>query len=231
MEAGGVGRTGICARVENKQLIENTTRSKRTKLRIWRIGVRAVYVELSPQVESIRNTDFGKNDNRYVTEVTVKCDESHSRLHSKRGHYSRSSGASKLLDWMPVRRALIIGLALSLIGAGVVPLSRCAVMSSKPADRVTSRTESSCGNMSMDMNMGDVGIQLAAPSDKSCCVVSGALLPESQYKASELSLASMLNAVSVPMSEVPPARQMFPIVLVQNSSPPSFQSLLCTFLI
>jgi hypothetical protein len=31
VEAGGVG---ICTRVENKQLIENTTRSKRTKLRI-----------------------------------------------------------------------------------------------------------------------------------------------------------------------------------------------------
>ena len=44
MEAGGVG---ICTRVENKQLIENTTRSKRTRLRIWRIGVRAVYMGIA----------------------------------------------------------------------------------------------------------------------------------------------------------------------------------------
>ena len=44
LEAEGVG---ICTRIENKQLIENTTRSKRTRLGIWRIGVRAVYVGMA----------------------------------------------------------------------------------------------------------------------------------------------------------------------------------------
>lgn len=138
---------------------------------------------------------------------------------------------SKLLDWMPVRRALIIGLALSLIGAGVAPLARCTQMSAKPADRANSQAESSCDNMSMDMNMGDDGIQLAASPDKSCCVVSGVSLPESQYKASELSFASLADGVSVSTDEVPRVRQGFPVALVQESSPPSFQTLLCTFLI
>jgi hypothetical protein len=100
-------------------------------------------------------------------------------------------------------------------------------MSSKLADRATSQAVSNCDNMSMD----DSGIHFAASSDKSCCVVSGASLPESQYKASELSLASLPNAVLVPMIQVPPARQMLPVVLVQDTSPPSIQSLLCTFLI
>jgi hypothetical protein len=44
MEAGGVG---ISTRVENKQPIETTTRSKRTRLRIWRIGVRGVYMAIA----------------------------------------------------------------------------------------------------------------------------------------------------------------------------------------
>jgi hypothetical protein len=79
--------------------------------------------------------------------------------------------------------------------------------------------------------MDDVGTQLAASSDKSCCVVSGVPLPESQYKASELSLASLPNADSVSTGDIPRVRQLFPVVLGQDSSPPSFQSLLCTFLI
>jgi hypothetical protein len=53
MEAGGVG---ICTRVENKQLIENTTRSKRTRLRIWRIGVRAVYVGMDAYISKLINS-------------------------------------------------------------------------------------------------------------------------------------------------------------------------------
>jgi hypothetical protein len=104
-------------------------------------------------------------------------------------------------------------------------------MPSKSADRVNSHSESDCADMSMGMNMGDDGIQFATSPDKSCCVVSGASLPESQFRASELSLASTPNAVSVPMIQVPPARQMIPVALVQDTSPPSIQSLLCTFLI
>jgi hypothetical protein len=44
VEAGGVE---LRTRVKNKQLIQNATRSKRTTLRIWRIGVLAVYTGIT----------------------------------------------------------------------------------------------------------------------------------------------------------------------------------------
>jgi hypothetical protein len=124
-----------------------------------------------------------------------------------------------------VRRALIFGLALSLVGLGPVPLSACALVNSKLAECETPKTQSRCDQMKMD----ETGTQLVAASDTSCCFTSQAPVPL-QYKASDLSLAAPI-AVLNPTSDTPHVQRSVPSRIVQDLSPPSLQSLLCIFLI
>ncbi len=110
-----------------------------------------------------------------------------------------------------------------------MPLSACALFSARPAECATPETQTRCDQMDMQQN----GTQLAAASDTSCCFVSKAPapVPESQYKASDLSLASTATVVPDPLGNMPRVRHLQPVVLVQNLSPPRLQSILCTFLI
>jgi len=53
-----------------------------------------------------------------------------------------------------------------------------------------------------------------------------------QYKAAEVSPAATTVAVTVNMLAVPPIRPLSTLLaVVENPSPPSLQSLFCTFLI
>jgi len=90
----------------------------------------------------------------------------------------------------------------------------------------TPKTESRCDQMKMD----ESGSQLVAASDTSCCVVSKAPIPQLQSKASGLSIAAR-PAVLDPTGGTPLIQQLPPVLNVQDLSPPSVQSLLCTFLI
>jgi hypothetical protein len=74
--------------------------------------------------------------------------------------------------------------------------------------------------------------QLSGGSDDSCCAISQAPLPEMQYKAAEVSPATTTIAVTVNMLAVPPIRPSSTLLaVVEEPSPPSLQSLFCTFLI
>jgi len=125
-----------------------------------------------------------------------------------------------------VRRALIFGLALSLVGLGPVPLSACALLNLKPAECATPKTQSQCDQMKMD----ETGTQLVAASDVSCCLVSRAPIQQSQQKGPGFSLAVPI-AVSDPTSDTPRIHHLSPVHIVPDPSPPSLQPLLCTFLI
>jgi hypothetical protein len=131
-----------------------------------------------------------------------------------------------MVDSELVRRSLIFALALSLVGLGPVPLSACALLSSKLAECATPKTQSRCDQMNMD----ESGKQLIAASDTSCCFISKAPIPQLQYKASDLSLAAPI-AVLDPTGDAPRIQFLLPVLTVQDLSPPSLQSLLCTFLI
>jgi hypothetical protein len=80
------------------------------------------------------------------------------------------------------------------------------------------------------MNMDESGTQLVAASDPSCCFISKAPIPQLQYNASDLSLAAPI-AVLGPTGDTPHIQLLPPVLMVQDLSPPSLQSLLCTFLI
>lgn len=125
-----------------------------------------------------------------------------------------------------MRRALIFGLALSLAGLGTGPLSVCALFSSQLAECATPKTQSRCDQMNMDQS----GTQLVAAADTSCCFVSKAPIPQLQYKASDLSLAAPI-AVLDATGDTPRVQRLRPVLIVHDLSPPSLQSLLCTFLI
>ena len=107
-----------------------------------------------------------------------------------------------------------------------MPLSACALVSSKMAECATPKTESRCDQM----NMGECGIQLVAASETSCCVISKAPIPQLQPKESGISLAAPF-AVLDRTGDTLRIQQLPPVLIAQDVSPPSVQSLLCTFLI
>lgn len=89
-------------------------------------------------------------------------------------------------------------------------------------------TESLCDQM--DSHNGET--QISMGSDKSCCATSQAPAPELQYKAAEISLAATTVAVTFNMLAVPPVRLSSTLLAhAEEPSPPSLQSLFCTFLI
>lgn len=126
-----------------------------------------------------------------------------------------------------MRRFAIFGLGLSLIVTGLAPLSVCALFSSKPAECAEPAVQSHCDQMPSD----DAATPSFNSSDRSCCVVSQAPLPELQYKVAEAAPAITLD-VTANLQAVPserPASTLFSTV--EEPSPPSLQSLLCTLLI
>ncbi|HXJ05058.1 MAG TPA: hypothetical protein VNH65_08170 [Candidatus Acidoferrum sp.] len=125
-----------------------------------------------------------------------------------------------------MRRSLILVLALSLLELGPVPLSACALVSSKLAECATPQTQDQCDKMDMD----ESGTHFAATPDTSCCLLK-APLPVSQYKSSDLSFPATLEVASAPIGIAPLVHNIYPAVSIQDISPPGRQSLLCTFLI
>jgi fermentation-respiration switch protein FrsA (DUF1100 family) len=107
-----------------------------------------------------------------------------------------------------------------------MPLSACALLFSKLAECATPKTQSQCDKMNMD----ESGTQLVAASVTSCCFISRAPIPQLQFKASDLSLTAPI-AVLDPTHDTPRIQRLLPVLIVQDLSPPTLQSLLCTFLI
>lgn len=131
-----------------------------------------------------------------------------------------------LLDLELMRRVLIFGLAVSVFVVGLVPLSTCALLSSKTAECAEATAQSACDQMYPH----SAGSQFSRGSDKSCCVTSQAPLPELQLKGVEVGPAVTM-AVPLDTLAVPSPRPYSTLHAVENPSPPSFQSILCTFLI
>ena len=70
-----------------------------------------------------------------------------------------------LLDWKLMRRILILGLALSVFAAGLMPLSACALFSSKMAECAEvkrSRPATRCTRTAREHNSPEVQINPAA---------------------------------------------------------------------
>jgi hypothetical protein len=131
-----------------------------------------------------------------------------------------------MLDWELMRRLFILGIALSVFGAGLVPLSACALLSSTAAECAQAMAQSPCHQM----HAHNGGAQFSGASDKSCCAISQAPLPEMQYKAAEVSPATTI-AVTGNLLVIPRISSSTRPSVVEYPSPPSFQSLLCNFLI
>ena len=128
-----------------------------------------------------------------------------------------------------VRRAAIFVLIVTLVGLGPVPLSACALSSSKLAECATPATESHCDRM--NMNDGS-GTKVAALPNGSCCSFSNAPVSTRGQKAPEqvsLPAARILSASVI--SPLPRVERVRATEIETDTSPPSLQPLLCTFLI
>lgn len=138
----------------------------------------------------------------------------------------KASQEAYVVDSLTVRRSFIFALALGLAAVGPVSFCECAPLSSKLPECATSKTQSRCNHMNMD----ESGTRLVAASDRSCCNVSKAPIPQSQYKESDFSMAAPAAALDA-TAEVPRSQPFLPAQIVQDLSPPPLRSLLCTFLI
>src|SRR5690242_6060659 len=125
-----------------------------------------------------------------------------------------------------MRRLLTLALSLSLTGVGPVPLSLCAIFTSKMAECATPKTPSPCDTM----NMGDNGTRVVAPKVP-CCNLDNAPAAARQRQFVQASLA-ISSAISVPFAQTSPnIRGARPTDIEHDFSPPPLQPLLCTFLI
>lgn len=81
------------------------------------------------------------------------------------------------------------------------------------------------------MPSGNALTQFFTSSDRSCCVISQAPLPELQYTVAEnaVAISPVVTATVRTDSGVSPAGALH--VIVEEPSPPSLQSLLCILLI
>ena len=131
-----------------------------------------------------------------------------------------------VVNWRLMRRVLILGLALSVFAAGLMPLSACALLSSKTAECSEVKGQSPCDQMHHHRS----GAQSLKDSDQSCCVASQAPLPELQFKTVVVGPAVALIVVQN-IFAVPSATPHDSVYFIENPSRPAFQSLLCTFLI
>lgn len=125
-----------------------------------------------------------------------------------------------------MRRILIFGLVLSLMGVGPAPLSACALMSSKPAECAMPQTRSLCEGMASKA----CGFHFAATSDASCCLTQ-APLPASKYEAPGLAFTAELSGVRLQIDLAHVVQHILPAPEFRDTSPPDLQSSLCTFLI
>ena len=131
-----------------------------------------------------------------------------------------------LLDCYQMRRAFILGLAVTVIAAGLMPLSACALLTSKMAECAEAAAQSPCDRMHPQSS----GAQSFQNSSKSCCIVSQAPLPELQFKA--LAIGPAIATDIIPrLFAVPTAALCNPLQVLASPSPPASLSLLCTFLI
>ena len=155
-------------------------------------------------------------------------DVGHSAWRGNTRTCSESAPEHCVLEWWLMRRLFILGLALSFFAAGLVPLSGCAMFFPSASECAQAMAESPCGHMQSHKEVA----QLSGGPDNSCCAISQVPLPEMQYKAAEVSLAAATVAVTVNTLAVPPIRPSSTLLaVVEHPSPPSLQSLFCTFLI
>src|SRR5690242_17919979 len=125
-----------------------------------------------------------------------------------------------------MRRLLTLALSLSLTGVGPLPLSLCAIFSSKLAECATPKTPSPCDTM----NMGDNSTRLLAPNAP-CCNLDQAPTAARQRQFSQPSLATSAVLIVSSARMLPRIEGTWPTDIEQYLSPPPLQSLLCTFLI
>jgi|SRR5690242_1564625 len=125
-----------------------------------------------------------------------------------------------------MRRMLTLVLSVSLTGVGPVPLSLCAIFSSKLAECSTPTAQSPCDSM----NMGESGTAVVAPTGP-CCNLDNAPVATRQHQFAQPLLT---NSVALPVLSavtLPGIERTWPNHIEESVSPPPLQSLLCTFLV
>ncbi len=134
-----------------------------------------------------------------------------------------------------MRRAITFAILMSMAVLAPTPALLCEMSSSQIAECKTAKTKASCDGMDMQVGIPDDVSQLSY-----CClrnvicgaVISESLMPESQYKSEDTgTLVARLGASVVGPGAFLIAKKSTPVFQWQAPSPPTNQSLFCTFLV
>jgi hypothetical protein len=136
-------------------------------------------------------------------------------------------GGGNLVSYRPMRKLVILVMAVSLAGLGQVSFSVSALFSSNRAGCSVSKIRSNCDEMGMSTSSP----QLVAPEDTSCCFVSSLPAGESHFVISDSTFAVAHSPTVLSVGDAPRVRNLPTNMLQHDYSPPASQSRLCIFLI
>jgi hypothetical protein len=167
---------------------------------------------------------------RYVTQITshrirVRYLKNRCRRCILRGIVADRSAC---IDGNMVRRSLILALALSVAGLGIVPDVLCGLVCARSAQMPCCRTLTSL------IGLQKRGGESSGDSTANCrmaCTFLRAPLQTSQHGEQGIVLLRAVANATVPLDTAPVNRAPHPQPSIQDTSPPPLQSLLCTFLI
>jgi hypothetical protein len=126
-----------------------------------------------------------------------------------------------------VRRNFLLAIVLSLATVIALPCSACDLSYCKNAACEGPKAPCQCDRMGME----DHCTQVAAQSGGSCCVQAPMPMPVAQYKAPDVSPASVPAVVIGTLQHLPLLSDERAAKDMQGLPPPALQPLLCTFLI
>ena len=130
-----------------------------------------------------------------------------------------------------MRRAITFAVLLTMAVLAPTPASACAMSSSLIAEGETTKTQ--CDGMDMQMDVQDDVSHLShlCQSSMNCCLISQTLWPEPQFKLDKNVTLIAPVIMAVESGAILIGKTSTPVFQRKAPSPPTSQSLLCTFLI
>ena len=132
-----------------------------------------------------------------------------------------------------MRRVIIFAIVLSLAALAPMPAWACVLFSPQIAECETSNNQMQCDGMDMQMGVQDDASHLSdcCPPSVTCGPASQSLMSASQYKLEDIVPLVAGVSETVEPGAILIAKETNSVSKWQDPSPPTIQSLLCTFLI
>jgi hypothetical protein len=128
-----------------------------------------------------------------------------------------------------MRRIFALMVAFGAASLGPLQASACSMLHGQPSGCANAATKTDCERMGM--NRTEKATFTVSNSAKSCCAISHAPLPDARTLAGSFAVAVPPALATCAVVSAKLLESAWSPEIARDSSPPSLQSLLCTFLI